>query len=107
MFNIFSSQTKAYKNLTGEEFKAQQLQSNGILLDVRTAGEYTARTIDGAQNIDVMSPAFAASVKRLDKSREYFLFCRSGNRSAQACNLMAEEGFKVYNLEGGIDEWPQ
>lgn len=106
MFNIFSSETKAYKNLSGKEFKEELKKSNGILLDVRTPGEYAAGTINGSRNMDMMSSNFKASVNNLDKNKEYFLFCRSGNRSAQACSMMAKDGFKVYNLKGGIGEWP-
>lgn len=106
MFNIFSSKTKAYKDSRGEEFKGELEKTNGILIDVRTAGEFASGTVSGAKNIDVMSPNFKSAINKLDKNREYFLFCRSGNRSAQACDLMSKEGFKVHNLKGGIDEWP-
>lgn len=106
MFNFFSSKTKAYKDSRGEEFKGELEKTNGILIDVRTAGEFASGTVSGAKNIDVMSPNFKSAINKLDKNREYFLFCRSGNRSAQACDLMSKEGFKVHNLKGGIDEWP-
>lgn len=43
----------------------------------------------------------------MDKSKDYFIFCRSGNRSAQACGIMAELGFNVYNLKGGVGMWPR
>lgn len=108
MFNLFSIGTKNFENLRGPEFKEKFNKSTGaVLLDVRTAGEFRGGTIKGARNIDFMSPAFLSQVATLDKSKEYFLLCRSGNRSAQACNLMAKEGFKVFNLAGGIGEWPQ
>lgn len=106
MFNIFSSETKAYKDLPGEEFKGEFEKTKGVLLDVRTAGEFASGTINGAKNIDMMSSNFKSAISKLNKNKEYFLFCRSGNRSAQACNLMSKEGFKVHNLKGGIDEWP-
>lgn len=107
MFNLFSSDTKAYKNLNGREFKEQfQNVKKGVFLDVRTPGEFASGTIKGAKNIDIMSASFKESVSKLDKEKEYFLFCRSGNRSGQACNIMSKEGFKVYNLKGGVAEWP-
>lgn len=106
MFNIFSE--KAYKNLDGQEFKEQFNQSgNAKLLDVRTPAEFAGGTLQGATNMDMMSAMFKDAVLKLDKDKEYFLFCRSGNRSGQACNMMAKEGFKVHNLKGGIDEWPK
>lgn len=108
MFNLFSSDTKAYKNLNGPEFKEQFKNTDkAVLLDVRTPGEFSSGTIKGAKNLDMMSPSFKEAINKLNKDKEYFLFCRSGNRSGQACNIMAKEGFKVYNLNGGVEEWPE
>lgn len=106
MFNLFSIGAKNYENLHGAEFKQKYNQSKGaVLLDVRTQGEFRSGSIRGARNIDFMSPSFMSTVSTLDKSKEYFLVCRSGSRSGQACNMMAKEGFKVFNLAGGIGEW--
>ncbi len=108
MFKIFSSDTKAYKSLAGRDFKEEFNKGNhSVLIDVRTAAEFAAGTIAGARNIDIMSPGFQAKVSTLDKSKDYFIFCRSGSRSAQACNLMAERGYNVYNLKGGVNAWPR
>ena len=106
MFNFFSSKTKAYKDSRGEEFKGELEKTNGILIDVRTAGEFASGTVSGAKNIDVMSPNFKSAINKLDKNREYFLFCRSGNRSGSAASLFEKLGLKSYNLVGGIGSWP-
>lgn len=107
MFDLFVSQAKGYKNLNGKEFKeAYQHASKSVLLDVRTQEEFLSDTIKGAKNLDIMSPQFMDAVKKLDKESEYFVFCRSGNRSAQACGIMAKQGFKVSNLAGGVGAWP-
>lgn len=108
MSNIFSSQTEAYKSLNGREFKEQYNNSKEpVLIDVRTAGEFASGSIPTAMNIDIMAPDFQKQIAHLDKSRDYFLFCRSGNRSEHACSIMAEQGFKVYNLKGGVGAWPR
>jgi rhodanese-related sulfurtransferase len=107
MFNIFSADTKAYKSLNGRDFKEEFSKGNSVLIDVRTAAEFAAGTLPGAKNFDITSPHFLAKVSNLDKSKDYFIFCRSGNRSAQACNIMAEQGYKVYNLKGGVNAWPK
>ena len=78
-----------------------------MLIDVRTPAEFASGSIKNAKNIDVLSPDFKKQLNSLDKEKEYFLFCRSGNRSGQGCSTMAEQGFKVYNLKGGIDAWPK
>ena len=105
MFGLFGP--KNYEALNGKEFQQRYKASPGaVLIDVRTAGEFRAGSIRGARNLDIMSPAFMQQVEHLDKTKEYFLFCRSGSRSAQACNHMAKNGFKVFNLNGGVYDWP-
>jgi rhodanese-related sulfurtransferase len=108
MFNLFSMGTKAYENLSGAEFKSKYTETTGaVLVDVRTAGEFASGTIKGAKNIDFMSSSFKEQFAKLDKAKAYFLFCRSGNRSGQACSVLAKEGYKVYNLNGGVGAWPR
>jgi rhodanese-related sulfurtransferase len=108
MFNLFSMGTKAYENLDGFKFKEKYTGTTGaVLVDVRTPGEFSSGTIKGAKNIDFMSSSFKEQFLKLDKHKEYFLFCRSGNRSGQACNILSKEGYKVYNLDGGVGAWPK
>ncbi len=108
MFNLFSSETKVYKSFGGKEFKEEYTKrKQPVLIDVRTAGEFASGSINNAKNIDIMSPDFQKKISGLDKNKNYFLFCRSGNRSDQACSIMAKQGFNVYNLKGGISAWPQ
>lgn len=103
--NIF---TKSYEDLSGTAFKNAYLMNkeNAVLLDVRTPAEFMSGTIPGAKNLDIMSYDFHEAISKLDKSKTYFVFCRSGNRSAQACSMMSKLGFKAYNLAGGIGAWP-
>ncbi len=108
MFNLFSLGAKSYEDLRGQEFQQKFAGTNGaVLVDVRTAGEFSSGSIKGAKNIDFMSSSFKDQFLKLDKSKEYFLFCRSGNRSGQACSILSKEGYKVYNLAGGIGAWPR
>jgi rhodanese-related sulfurtransferase len=86
----------------------QQNEGNAafIILDVRTPAEYAEGHIAGAINIDFYSSEFEEMVKALDRDDTYFIYCRSGNRSGQARNLMEGLGFaEVYNLSGGINAW--
>ncbi|MFN4083815.1 MAG: rhodanese-like domain-containing protein [Bacteroidia bacterium] len=105
MFGNFFS--KSYEDLSGSEFK-QVIENteNAVLLDVRTPGEFNGGTIPGAINMDIMSYDFHDKVGSLDKNKTYFVFCRSGNRSGQACSMMSKMGLKSYNLAGGIGAWP-
>jgi Rhodanese-related sulfurtransferase len=94
-------------NLSGKAFKKElEACEHPVLLDVRTAGEFSAGTIPGSVNIDFLSPNFAKNAKQLDKEATYFVFCRSGNRSGQACKMMHQLGYDVRNLSGGIGAFP-
>ena len=87
------------------ELQEQTLES--VILDVRTEEEFESGYIKGALNMDIRGGAdFLASIESLDKSKSYFVYCRSGARSGQACQLMSQMGFSaVYNLDGGVLAW--
>jgi phage shock protein E len=82
----------------------QAAQSPGtVIIDVRTPEEFDAGHVQGALNIPVESPDFAAQVSGLDPAITYAIYCRSGNRSAVATSEMASMGFMhLYDLEGGF-----
>ena len=77
-----------------------------ILLDVRTPGEFATGTIKGSKNIDFNSPDFEKDLAKLDKSKTYLVYCRSGNRSGQALPILKKLKLaKLYHLDGGINAW--
>ena len=80
---------------------------NAIILDVRTPDEFETSRIPNSKNIDFYNPQnFILEIEKLNKSKSYYVYCRTGVRSANSCQLMNELGFdKVYNLLGGIVEW--
>lgn len=80
---------------------------NAVLLDVRTKEEYQEGHIPGAVLIDVnKQDDFLQQVQKLDKSKRYLLYCRSGKRSEKALVLMKENGFrKLFHLEDGFEGW--
>lgn len=95
-------------NLQQEEWWAKAREDkNGIILDVRTADEYNRGIIPGAVNIDIYKgQGFIDEVEKLDKSKNYYVYCAAGARSGNACNAMNQLGFKnTYNLAGGISQW--
>src|SRR5690606_3210333 len=108
MVKLFSSKPKTSKDLNGAEVKeAYNNCTNEVLVDVRTAGEFASGSIPGAKNLDIMAPDFQEKIAALDKNKEYFIFCRSGSRSAVACRMMAELGLNTYNLREGVRGWPR
>jgi hypothetical protein len=81
--------------------------ANAVILDVRTEDEFNEGIIPGAINIDIYKgQGFIYSIEELDRSKNYYVYCRSGGRSGQACSIMRELGFEnAYNLLGGIMNW--
>ena len=92
-----------------QEAWASQLAEDpkSVILDVRTAGEVSEGIIPGAIHLDIfMGQGFLDGLEALDKSKNYYVYCRSGNRSGQACAIMNSVGFETtYNLIGGFMEW--
>lgn len=95
-------------NLSETEWvKLHDESEESVIMDVRTDDEFSTGYIEGAVNIDFyMGNKFISEIDKLDKSKSYFIYCKSGARSGQTCELMKQKGFKkVYNLEGGILGW--
>ena len=80
---------------------------NAVILDVRTQEEVEEGKIPNSLHIDIhRGQGFIYEVDALDKSKNYYVYCRSGGRSGQACSIMNQLGFEnTYNLIGGISEW--
>ena len=96
------------KELNQDDWKqGMQQDEDAVILDVRTQEEVEEGYIPGAQNIDIYKgQGFVDEIEKLDKDKSYYVYCRSGKRSEQACRLMDQLGFKkTYNLEGGFMEW--
>lgn len=95
------------QSLPPREFKQALEKKHGILIDVRSAEAYAAEHISGAINID-LSDNFMGRIDSLDRHKTYFIYCRSGIRSAEAVRKMEKAGFKnIYNLLGGITAWKE
>ncbi|MFT2008023.1 rhodanese-like domain-containing protein [Pontibacter sp. 13R65] len=79
-------------------------KKNTVLVDVRTPAEFEGGHLQGAQNADFLSHEFQEAMQQWDKSKTYYLYCASGNRSGKAAKLMEEAGFKrVFNIGGFKD----
>jgi rhodanese-related sulfurtransferase len=75
-----------------------------MIIDVRTPQEFAAGHLSGAVNLDVNDPSFDARMAQLDRTGTYFVYCRSGNRSAQAVNRMRDAGFVDAYDYGSVEE---
>ena len=82
--------------------------NNSVVLDVRTLDEVEELgIIPEALHIDIFKgQGFIDEIQNLDTSKNYFVYCKAGGRSAKACAIMNQLGFeKTYNLLGGFTEW--
>ena len=92
--------------VSADEFANVIAEPNVVILDVRSPEEFAEGHIEGAENIDINGPDFAGEVAQLDPNVTYAVYCRSGNRSAQAVSVMVDQGFtSLYDLGGGISSW--
>ena len=95
-----------FKNVDVAGFEKLRADTNTIVLDVRTPGEFSSGHVPGAVLLDIKSPDFVGRAARLDKSKTYLVHCAAGVRSVKACNLLAPAGFtNLVNLEGGFNGW--
>lgn len=79
-----------------------------VIIDVRTPEEFAQGYIAGSLNIDVSNANFVSEVAKLDKTKTYAIYCRSGNRSKVATAEMEKLGFtSLYNMTGGAIDWEQ
>ena len=103
---ICFGQASGYKEVTAVSFKNLLSQEKGILLDVRTPGEYSQGHLAGAQNLNFYDPDFALKLKKLAAGKVAFIYCASGGRSAKAATILKDYSqAPVYNLIGGIAAW--
>lgn len=95
-------------DLTNQEWQEQLAQdTNAVVIDVRTDDEVSEGHLPNALHFDIYGGAvFLENVKNLDPDKNYYVYCRSGGRSAQACAVMQSVGIaNTYNMLGGFTEW--
>lgn len=75
------------------------------VIDVRTPEEVSSGYLEGALKFDYQGPNFASEIATLDKSKDYVIYCRSGNRAGGAINFMKQNGFTgTLTNAGSLDE---
>ena len=104
------SQTQIFKDVTPKEASALIQKNNEnpefIILDVRTPEEFANGHIENAVNLDYYVKTFLDDLDRLDKTKTYLIYCRTGSRSGKAFKFMKDLKFqKVYHMVGGIKRW--
>ncbi len=119
-FSLLLSQNANTKNNQGAEskygkitavqsdslIKANALNPNFVILDVRTPGEWDSGHLPGSINRSTGLTDFTAQLNALPKHKIFLMHCQSGGRSASAFAKMKELGFtEVYEMTGGLNSW--
>ena len=92
-----------FKQITVQELY-RQLKNNEVkLLDVREEFELNICSINDSIHIPMQE--IGTRIKELSDQVEYAVICHSGVRSYHTCEFLYNNGFIVYNVIGGIDEW--
>jgi|TARA_B100000768_G_scaffold175484_1_gene186960 rhodanese-related sulfurtransferase len=81
--------------------------TNNVILDVRTPQEYQEGYIPNSINLNIYDAnEFMSKIQSYNKESSFYIYCKSGARSSQACQIMSQLGFaNVFNLVGGITDW--
>ena len=88
------------KEITFNDFYQLYQNEQLSLVDVREVEEFQTLHLEGAQNLPLSQ--LADIYDQLDKDLLYYVICKSGMRSARACQFLAEKGYDVINVEGGM-----
>ena len=87
--------------ITFDDFYQLYQKESLSVLDVREVEEFEALHLEGARNFPLSQ--LADTYEQLDKTQPYYVICKSGIRSARACQFLAEQGYEVVNVQGGMD----
>ena len=106
-FVMLRPTTIAGKKLSPTEYQSQFATSNTpyLLVDVRTADEFATGHIHGAVNIPL--DTLETRLNEIPQTQPVVLYCRSGNRSGKAAQLLSNAGYtNIYDL-GGTNAWTE
>ena len=100
------SEESTYRQVNAEEAATMMEEESGyIILDVRTAQEYSEKHIPGAINIPNETIGTEDIPKLPDMEQLILVYCRSGNRSKQASEKLVKLGYTNIVEFGGINDW--
>ena len=88
---------------TNDPQAAELVSAGAVMIDVRTPEEFAAGHLDGAVLIDFKSQSFDDEIARLDTTASYIIYCRTGNRSAQAADRMRAIGIENITDLGSLE----
>ena len=108
--SLFKRNKKEYEDIEPKEaftvLEKNRHNSDFAVLDVRTPEEYNEGHVENALLLNIKSKDFEEELDKLNKDKNYFIYCKSGRRSDKALKLMEKHKFKnVQSIVGGFDKW--
>ncbi len=99
------------KAIRMKSVEAQNFIANNkelVIIDVRTLEEFDEGHLKGAINIDIKKSDFEEQINKLDTTKTYLVYCRSGRRSSNAVKIMSDKNFtSIYEISDGFLGWSE
>ncbi|MEC6748733.1 rhodanese-like domain-containing protein [Marinilactibacillus sp. XAAS-LB27] len=92
-----------YRSIGADEFYQEVRNNTRTILDVREIDEFENGHILNARNLPISQ--LGNEMTGLDKASTYYVICHSGGRSTMASEQLAEQGYDVINVMGGMSSW--
>lgn len=109
LFSLFSIVTLSATNVQhvdAKQFYELIASGNGVILDVRTEGEYSRGHIENSTLISTSDRDFVKKVSLLQKDKPLYVYCLTGSRSYAVVNYLSQQGYtRLYNLSRGTMDW--
>ena len=106
LFFVNCNSQEGEKTISTLELKALLSKEKIQFVDIRTPREINNGFIKGALFVNFFDDDFTQKIiKKLDKNKPVYLYCRSGNRSGKAALILQEKGFNAFNVLGGYNQW--
>lgn len=106
VFSPAFAEDKTVKHVNASGAAALVDTNKVVIVDVRSADEFSEGHIKGAKNIDFRSSKFEAGLSALDKGSPVLVHCASGGRSTASLKIFAKLGFtNVTHLDDGFEAW--
>lgn len=106
VLGLIPSTAQNVQQVDSKTFAALIKKGDGVVLDVRTQGEYDRGHIKNSTLISTTDPKFVEKVSLLRKNKPLYVYCLTGSRSNAVVNYLSKQGYtKLYNLTRGTIEW--
>lgn len=107
-YGLYKDLTKKHKSLIPVRAVTLMNEEDSVIVDVREAKEFNEGHIEKAINLPFEKLTDRMGELEKFKNKTLLVTCRTGARSAMACEKLSKQGFgNLYCMETGIDGWKE